>query len=111
MEDVKAYIETGILELYVLGDLSQDEKNQVEEMASKHPQIKAEIAEIEWSLEAYAAANAVEPPDELRSKVLNSLVTTFADDSKFPSREFLDNDIDDEVDEALSDNVVPLPSA
>jgi len=111
VEDVKAYIETGILELYVLGELSQDEKNQVEEMASKHPQIKAEIAEIERSLEAYAAANAVEPPEQLRDKVLNSLLTTFADDSKFPSREFLENDIDDEVDEAVNDNVVPLPVA
>jgi len=110
VEDVKAYIETGILELYVLGDLSQDEKNQVEEIASKHPQVKAEIAAIERSLEAYAAANAIEPPEQLRDRVLNSLLTTFADDSKFPSREFLENDIDDEVD-APHDNVVALPEA
>jgi anti-sigma-K factor RskA len=113
VEDVKAYIETGILELYVLGDLSQDEKSQVEEMALKYPQIKAEIADIERSLEAYAAANAVDPSEQLRNKVLNSLLTTFADDRKFPSKEFLENDIDDEVDEVTTpqDNMVTLPAA
>jgi hypothetical protein len=33
VEDIRAYIETGILELYVLGDVTSDEKLQVEEMA------------------------------------------------------------------------------
>ena len=60
MEDVKAYIESGILELYVLGDVSAEEKLQVEDMAAKYPAVKAEIAEIEKSMELYAEANAVE---------------------------------------------------
>ncbi|WP_448703037.1 anti-sigma factor domain-containing protein [Mucilaginibacter sp. AW1-3] len=113
MEDVKAYMETGILELYVLGDISRDERKQVEEMAAKHPEIKAEIAAIERGLEAYALENEVEPSAQLRNRILNSLVTTFADDSKFPTREFLENDIDDEVDEAepSRDKVIALPSA
>ena len=115
MEDIKAYIETGILELYVLGDLSQDEKLQVEEMALKHPQIKAEIAEIERSLEAYATENAIEPPAPLRDRVLNSLLTTFADDSKFPTKEFTESDADDKVITTTlqddEDNVVALPAA
>jgi hypothetical protein len=88
VEDIKAYIESGILELYVLGDLSPEEKIQVEGMASKYPEIKAEMAEIEGSLEAYALENAVEPSAGLRDKVLNSLVTNFADDNKFPTKPF-----------------------
>ena len=32
MEDIKAYIESGILELYVLGDVTPEEKLQVEAM-------------------------------------------------------------------------------
>ena len=47
VEDIKAYIESGILELYVLGDISTEEKLQVETMAAKHPAIKAELDEIE----------------------------------------------------------------
>jgi len=106
VEDVKAYIETGILELYVLGDISPEEKAQVEEMASKHPEVRAEIAAIERGLEAYALDNAVEPAGHLRDKILNSLLTSFADDNKFPTREFLESDIDDEIDEPSK--IVPL---
>ena len=100
VEDIKAYIESGILELYVLGDLSQGEKLQVEEMMSKHPVIKAEVEEIERSMESYALANAVDPAEHLRDKVLNSLLTNFADDSTFASKK--------EV--KVKDNVVAMPA-
>jgi anti-sigma-K factor RskA len=108
VEDIKAYIETGILELYVLGDISQTEKFQVEEMAEKYPEIKAELAEIERSLEAYALANEVQPPDHLRDKVLNSLVTNFALDNSFPTKGITHTE--DETRYA-NDNIVALPSA
>ncbi len=101
MEDIKAYIETGILELYVLGSVSQAEKLQVEEMAEKYPEIKAELADIERSLEAYALQNAIEPPAQLRDKVLNSLVTNFANDTTFPGKEITHDDNED-----VADNVV-----
>jgi hypothetical protein len=83
VEDIKAYIESGILELYVLGDVTPAEKLQVEEMALKHPAIKAELAEIERSMEQYAEHNAVEPPEHLRDRILNSVLTNFADDRNF----------------------------
>ncbi|MBS1528938.1 MAG: anti-sigma factor [Bacteroidetes bacterium] len=83
MEDIKAYIESGILELYVLGDVSHEEKLEVEAMAAKHPAIKAELEAIERSLQMYAEANAVEPAENLKGKILNSLVTNLADDRIF----------------------------
>ncbi|MGN6396515.1 MAG: anti-sigma factor [Mucilaginibacter sp.] len=83
MEDIKAYIESGILELYVLGDVTRDEKLQVEAMAAKHPAVKAELEEIERSMEAYAEHNAVEPAESLRGRVLNSVLTNLGDDSIF----------------------------
>jgi len=83
LEDIKAYIESGILELYVLGDVTPEEKRQVEEIAAKHPAIKAELGEIERSMELYAEANAVEPAADLRERILNSIVTNYADDSTF----------------------------
>lgn len=86
MEDLKAYIESGILELYVLGDVTPAEKFQVEEMASKHPAIKAELDEIERSMELYAEENAIEPPEHLRSRILGSLLTNFGDDNNFPTQ-------------------------
>jgi anti-sigma-K factor RskA len=98
VEDIKAYIESGILELYVLGDLSPEERLQVEEMATKHPAVKAELGEIEQSMEWYASENAVEPAEHLRNKILNSLVTNFGDDSIFPTKK-----------EPVRDNVVIMP--
>jgi anti-sigma-K factor RskA len=108
VEDIKAYIETGILELYVLGDISRAEKLQVEEMAEKYPEIRAEIADIERSLEAYALANAVQPAEHLREKVLNSLVTNFAIDGNFPTK--VVTRTEDET-RYINDNIVALPRA
>lgn len=85
MEDIKAYIESGILELYVLGDVTLQERAQVEAMAQQHPAIKAELNEIERSLQAYAEENALEPPENLRGRILNSLVTNLGDDRNFKS--------------------------
>lgn len=85
VEDVKAYIETGILELYVLGDVTPDEKRQIEEMASKHPAVRAELNAIEQSMELYAEENAIEPSEQLRGRILGSLLTNFGDDNNFPT--------------------------
>lgn len=101
MEDIKTYIESGILELYVLGDVTPDEKLQVEEMASRHPAIKAELADIERSMELFAAENAVEPAPQMRDRVLNSLLTNFGDDNNFPSSK--------PKTEPIKDNVVEMP--
>jgi anti-sigma-K factor RskA len=83
VEDIKAYIESGILELYVLGDVTPQEKAEVEAMAAKHPAIKAELEEIEKSLELYAKANEVEPNEALGDRILNSLVVNLGDDRHF----------------------------
>lgn len=99
MEDVKAYIESGVLELYVLGEVSHEEKVEVEAMALKHPAIKAELAEIEQSMEKYAGIHAIEPPAELRHRVLNSVLTNLADDSNFRSKR-----------EDTANNMVSMPA-
>ncbi len=73
MEEIKTYIESGILELYASGGLNSAERLEVEAMLVKHPSLKAELDEIEKSLEQYAASYAVEPSAQLRQKVLGSL--------------------------------------
>lgn len=57
----KEYIESGILELYVLGITNEDESKTVEMMASSDAAIKQEIILIRKSLEDYAMANAIDP--------------------------------------------------
>ncbi|MCB4808859.1 anti-sigma factor [Tamlana sp. 62-3] len=45
--DAKTYIESGILELYVAGALSEKENQEVYEMMKQHPEVLQEILEIE----------------------------------------------------------------
>jgi anti-sigma-K factor RskA len=45
--DIKAYIESGILELYVAGQLSEKENQEVYELMQQHPEILQEVLEIE----------------------------------------------------------------
>ncbi|MDR6968396.1 hypothetical protein J2X31_002419 [Flavobacterium arsenatis] len=47
MMEVREYIESGILELYVFGILTDAETEEVSAMAEKHPEIKDEILSIE----------------------------------------------------------------
>lgn len=47
MMEARAYIESGILELYVFGKLSENETQEVAQMAEKHPEIQEEIISIE----------------------------------------------------------------
>lgn len=101
MEDISAYIESGILELYVLGDVTPDERQEVKAAAIKYPEIKAELDAIEKAMEDYALEQAIEPSEQQRNRVLNSLLTNLADDKTFTkARVYTDND---------DAKVVPLP--
>ncbi|WP_162128266.1 anti-sigma factor [Flavobacterium phycosphaerae] len=48
--ETKEYIESGILELYVYGLLSESENDEVNAMANKNPEIKTEILSIEKAI-------------------------------------------------------------
>ncbi len=54
--DIKAYIESGILELYVAGQLSEKENQKVYELMQKHPEILQEVLEIEAAVVKLTAA-------------------------------------------------------
>lgn len=71
--DIQQYIASGILEQYVLGNLSAAESREVERHAGLYPEIKAEIAAIEQALEQYAKANAVQPSAGLESRILEKI--------------------------------------
>ncbi len=73
VENLKAYIESGVLELYVLGDLSSEETLQVEEMAARYAEVRAEIDAIEQAMEQYAMQNAVEPSADVETRLFEKL--------------------------------------
>lgn len=71
--DLNEYISSGILELYAAGALSAEEAREVEDMAARHTEVKAELDAINAALTGYAGAYGKAPRPELRKKVLDKV--------------------------------------
>ncbi len=70
MKTNKDYIDSGILEQYVLGHTSPGESKEVEVMAASDPAIRMEIEAITNALETYAMENAMAPNPVIRPFLL-----------------------------------------
>jgi mannose-6-phosphate isomerase-like protein (cupin superfamily) len=70
MEEIKDYIESGILESYVLGLTTEEESREVEEMASNNLEVRKAIDAFSKSLEAQVLVDAVEPRPTVRPMIL-----------------------------------------
>ena len=68
---VQAFITSGILEKYVLNMTTEQEVQEVLDMASQHLEIKEELAAIRNSLQGYILAHQVQPPAKLKEKSLS----------------------------------------
>ncbi|MBC7426236.1 MAG: anti-sigma factor [Bacteroidia bacterium] len=77
--DIKSYIESGILEQYVLGDTTEAQNREVLQYSNQFPEIKEEIEAIEQALFNYAQLHAQTPPPEIKAELFSML------DGEFPS--------------------------
>lgn len=68
--DIQSFIQSGLLEAYVLGQCTTEERALVERMVAEHAEVRAELTVIEMALEGYAAANTVAPPDWMKGRIL-----------------------------------------
>lgn len=73
--DIRAYISSGILESYVLGELSASEAREVEDMAARYPEVRQELNLIEQTLEGVVTAAAIPPRPALKTAVLDKIVS------------------------------------
>lgn len=71
--NTQEYIESGMLEAYVLGTLSATEEQQVLADLVMYPDLVAELKVIEEALLQYAQNNAVQPPAGLQDKIWESI--------------------------------------
>lgn len=71
--NIQAYIESGILEEYVLGQLPPDQRAEVESMAAQHPEIRSEINTIEEALSKYGMSFAKPLPASVKANVLDRI--------------------------------------
>ena len=68
--NIQDYISSGILESYLLGELSDKERAEVETMSNQYPEVKAEIEIIEVTLMNFASKT---PPANLKQNILDKI--------------------------------------
>jgi len=73
MNDINNFIESGILEMYVLGKVNSIEIIEVEKMLAKHPAIANEILAISKALESYAKYYSLAPDVILKPTILSTI--------------------------------------
>lgn len=66
-------ITSGMLEAYVLGEGTEEERALIQRMAAQDPTVKAELEEIGIALERYANINAIKPSAWLRTSLLAAI--------------------------------------
>lgn len=71
--NVEEYISSGILEAYVMGELSAVEIAEVEKAISNYPEVRAELEKVEASIEALAFATAITPPEGIKNRIMDEL--------------------------------------
>ena len=71
--NIEEYISSGIVESYVLGLASDEDRSEFEKMCKQHPEVLAARTAFEMVIEKQAMENAVAPPMFLKNKILSGL--------------------------------------
>ena len=71
--DIQAYIDSGVLEEYFLGQLDEGSSGKVVRLCSQYPELQRELAAIENSFDNYAMANGVVPAMHLKETIWATL--------------------------------------
>ncbi len=71
--NLEEYIATGILESYALDQLTAEERQEVEVLLEKHPELKIELNSIEEGLEILALETAMELPVDLKDSIFSKI--------------------------------------
>lgn len=79
--NIQEYIESGIIETYVLGLASPSESAEFERLCAQYPELVAARRKFEEGLEKHASTYAVQPPVGVKVKVLEAIGDTVDGDS------------------------------
>ena len=71
--NVNEYIESGILDVYVLGGLSLEETSEVEAFATRFPEISKEIDSIRSTIEEMSSSESIIPPYLNKQSLFNKI--------------------------------------
>jgi anti-sigma-K factor RskA len=71
--NIQEYISTGILEAYAMGELSEQERMEVEKNLQQYPALRDELAKIEETVEKVLMQTAVKPRAEVKAKLFEKI--------------------------------------
>ena len=77
--NIQEYIESGKLELFLLGELTEHERAEVIAMAKAYPQIQQELDALEEAMFAFDELSGKSPSPQLKEKIFASLEEDFAE--------------------------------
>ncbi len=70
---ITTFLNSGLLEKYLLGETSSAETEQVESYISKYPEVQHAYNTLQFNLEVVAKAHAVEAPKDILNNILDEL--------------------------------------
>lgn len=73
--NVQEYISSGIIESYILGLASDEERREFEQTCAQYPEVLKARTNFELTLEKQAMQNAIAPPAGLKNKIIGQLDT------------------------------------
>lgn len=80
--DINEYIASGIIESFVLGSVSDQERREVECLSSIYPEIREEIIRYQKAIETVASESAIPTSEETKKRVLSAVYEEIDKDSK-----------------------------
>lgn len=85
--NIQEYISSGIVEGYVLGLASPEERAEFEQMCIQYPELVEARNNFELALEAHARRNTSRPPQEVKDKIWSAIQPTSTKSSKIVKME------------------------
>ena len=72
-EKIRIFLDTDLLEKYLLGTTTQEESMQVERYIAMYPEVRKTYDELQENLETFAKLYALKTPEGLKAKILNRI--------------------------------------
>lgn len=69
-EKIRIFLDSDLLEKYLLGDTSTEEALQVERYIAMHPEVRDSYNELQQNLESFAKLHALKAPEGLKDRIL-----------------------------------------
>ncbi len=82
-EKIKIFLDSDLLEKYLLGTTTHEETSQVERYIAMYPEVRVTYKELQENLEAFAKMHAIKTPDGLKDIILNRIKAENRGRSKF----------------------------